>query len=197
MSFPRSDPALFEGLFEHVERYLGPYVSGTSATMPGYNRGFGVSVHRHTTLELVSAATMGVRFQEVDSALPEEFACSVLPGQDAEAAYLVHVAAERVIQTGRGYEFGHGYVNAEPLIPDSRIDCLLMEPNLWVDAAFTHFSGDQAEPVLRFVTVLPAMCVELDALERGHDHAGQMRRMAAAAGVDLRDIYRAPAIGGR
>lgn len=166
-----------------------PRCRATTADSPSASTG--------TTLELVSAATTGVRFQEVDSALPEEFACSVLPGQDAEAAYLVHVAAERVIQTGRGYEFGQGYVNAEPLIPESRIDCLLMEPHPWVDPAFTHFSGGQAEPVLRFVTVLPATRAELAALEHGHDHGEQLWRMAATTGVDLRDIYRPSAISGQ
>lgn len=191
MSFPAADPELFTGLFEtHVEPHLGAYVLGLPPDVMGYNRGFAVSVHRHSALGLVTAATTGVRFQKRTGDLPQEYSCSALPGQEQEAAYLVHVAADRAVRAGRSDDYGGGYLNAEPLIPDSRIAGLLMTRHPWVDSGFDLFHGGREAPVLRFVTVLPATRAEMDAVGGDADPAAALLRTAADRGIDLRDVYR-------
>jgi len=194
MSYPYADPARFEGLIDHVERHLGPVDFAVPASVEGHNRGFAVGVHKHPTIDMVTAASTGVRFQRYDASLPEEFACSALPGQEQEAAYLVHVVADRVVRSGKGYEFGRGYVNAEPLIPGSHVQCLLAVPHPWADEDFSHFRNAQGEAVLQIITLLPLTRPELDSMDPRSDPVEQILSLTEAKGLDVRDIYRDSAV---
>lgn len=192
MSYPHVDPRRYEKLLAHAERHLGPVVSGEGATIDGRNRGFGIGFHEHPEYDMVSLATTGVRFQKITGPCPEEFVISALPGQEQEAAYLLHVVADRAVSSGKGFEYGGGYVNAEPLIPGTGIEFLLASLHPYV-ADFDLFYDDQGELALRYITMIPATRAEFE-LVREHGDDEVLRDLWESRGTELLDIYRPSAI---
>lgn len=142
---------------------------------------------------MVSAATTGVRFQRVEAVLPVECVVSALPEQEDEAAYLVHVGAARVIENGRGYAYGQGYLNAEPLIPGTGIEFLLAWTHLATGPEFDVFHDEYGDPALRFVTFVPATRAEYEQVwaQRGPD---ALFRLWETQGTNLFDLYRPCAV---
>ncbi|GLY81616.1 suppressor of fused domain protein [Actinoallomurus iriomotensis] len=192
MSYPHADPRRYEGLLAHAERHLGPVVRGEGPTIDGRNRGFSIGFHEHPSYAMVSVATTGVRFQKVTGPCPGEFVVSARPGQEQEAAYLLHVVADRAVRSGKGYEYGGGYVNAEPLIPGTAIEFLLASPHPYVDEAFDLFYDDD-ELALRYITLIPATRAEFELVrEHGDDEA--LRDLWESRATDLLDVYRTSAV---
>ena len=195
VSNPHTQPGRYEGLLSHTERYLGPVTHGQGPNgADGRNRGFAIGFHAHPEYPMVSAATTGVRFQHVSALLPEEFVISALPGQEDEAGYLLHVVADRVVRGGTGYEYGGGYVNAEPLIPGTGIEFLLASPHPFVDDGFDVYCDDQGEPALQFITLIPATRAEFDFVRERDNDADELLRLWESRDTDLLDIYRNSAV---
>jgi hypothetical protein len=194
VSFPHSDPRRYEGLLAHTERHLGPvtHAQGPDA-VGGRNRGFAIGFYAHPRYRMVSAATTGVRFQNITALLPQEFVVSVLPGQESEAGYLLHVVTERVVQSGTGHEYGGGYVNAGPLIPGTHIEFLLASHHPFVEDGFDVYHDDRGEPALRFITLIPATRAEFE-LHREHgDDSDALLELWESEDTELLDVYRASA----
>jgi hypothetical protein len=187
-----SDPEHFAGLLEHVERYLGPVAYGLPAEVNGRDRGFAVGVHRHASLSMVTAATTGVRFQPIPAPLPLEFAYSARPGQEDEAAYLVHVFADRAVSTGSEVEYDDGHLTAEPLIPGSSLHGLLAAPHPYADEMFNLFRNDEGELRLQFITLVGVSEAEAAYL-RDHD-TGDLFELWESKDTDLLDVYRVSSI---
>ncbi len=192
VSYPHTDPARYEGLLEHVERYLGTTRYAQSAEIEGRNRGFAVGIHDHPDLPMVSAVTTGVRFQAIQTPLPLEFACSALPGQEDEAAFLVHVFADMTVRNGSEVEYDDGFINDEPLIPGTAIHGLLAAPHPRTDEMFNLFRNDQDELRLQFITLVPVTAAEAEYL-RTHE-TGELFDLWESKGTDVLDIYRPPAL---
>lgn len=192
MSHPQSDPAHFTSLLAHVERHLGPIEYGLPAEINGRDHGFAIGVHRHPELSMVTAATTGVRFQGMPTPLPVEFACSARPGQENEATYLVHVFADRAVSTRSEVEYDDGYLNAEPLIPDSSVHGLLAAPHPYADEMFNLFRDDAGELRLQFITLVGVTDAEVDYL-RDHE-TGDLFDLWRSKDTDLLDVYRPSAV---
>jgi hypothetical protein len=192
VSHSPTDPQRLEGLFEHVERYLGPTRYAQPAEIEGRNRGFAVGIHDHPELSMVTAATTGVRFQPIQSPLPLEFACSARPGQEDEAAYLVHVFADMAVRNGSEVEYDDGFRNDEPLIPGTGIHGLLAAPHPCADEMFNLFRNERDELQLQFITLVPITAPEADYL-REHE-TGELFELWESEGTDLLDLYRASGV---
>ena len=184
----------YEGLLEHAERYLGPVTHAEPADALGYNRGFAIGFHRHPDFEMVSAASTGLRFQDLEFELPEEIVCSVRPGQEDEASYLVHFAASNALQLGKGHGHGSGYRNAEPLIPETQISSLAFSAHPHRPEEFDHFRNADGDPVLRFVTVVPLTEAEFQFVrtEKGGFHG--LMEVWQLNETDILDLYRKSAV---
>lgn len=143
---------------------------------------------------MLSAVTSGVRFQQVTALLPEEFVVSALPDQEFEASYLVHVVAERAISNGQGYEYGGGYVNAEPLIPGTSIEFLLAWPHAFVDEEFDVYRDDDGTAALQYITLIPATRAEFELVHEHNDDPQQLVELWESRDTNLLDLYRTSAI---
>ncbi|MBE1534694.1 suppressor of fused domain protein [Actinomadura algeriensis] len=187
-------PSPYEGLLEHAERYLGPVTHAEPPDVLGHNRGFAIGFHRHPEHDMVSAASTGLRFQDLEFQIPEEIVCSARSGQEREASYLVHVAATSALKNGKGHGHRGGYRNAEPLIPETRISSFAYSPHPHLPAEFDHFRDADGEAVLRFVTVVPMTDPEfLFALDSGDGLSGLMEVWRLDR-TDLLDLHRESAV---
>lgn len=184
----------YEGLLEHVQHHLGPVTHAEPPDLLGYNRGFAIGFHRHPEHDMVSAASTGLRFQDLEFRIPEEIVCSARPGQEREAGYLVHVAATSALKSGRGHGHQGGYRNAEPLIPETEISSFAYSAHPHLPEEFDHFRDAGGAAVLRFVTVLPMTDAEflfvLDEADGLHGLADVWRR----SGTDILDLHRKSAV---
>ncbi|UOX90919.1 suppressor of fused domain protein [Amycolatopsis sp. FBCC-B4732] len=195
MSYPHADPSRFDGLLPHVEHHLGPVTHGQGAQLPGGgNRGFAIGFHGHPTVRMISAATTGVRFQRVAAPLPQEYVVSALPDHEDEAGYLAHVIAREAIERQRGYAYGSGYVNAEPLIPGTGIAFLLAAPHPFADAEFDVYRDDQGEPALQLVTLLPCTRAEFEYVHAHDDDPDVLFDRWRDRDTDILDLYRKSAV---
>ena len=175
-----SDPEVLE----HVERYLGARTHAVAAS------GFSIGVH--SSPSMVSAVTDGIRLRSLQSSLPLEFACSVLPGQEDLAVRLVEMFADSTVRGGAEVEYDDGFVVDEPLVPGSRVHGLLAAPHPYADEMFNLFRDAEGRLSLQFVTLVP-----LTSAEAGHlrDHeTGELFELWKASGADLRDLHRASAV---
>ncbi|RSN67340.1 suppressor of fused domain protein [Actinomadura sp. WAC 06369] len=184
----------YEGLFEHAERYLGPVTHAEPPDVLGFNRGFAIGYHRHPEFEMVSAATTGVRFQDLEFELPEEIVCSARPGQESEAGYLAHVAASNAVKSGRGHGYGGGYRNAEPLIPDTRISAFAHFLHPLLPKEFAYFRNAAGEAALRFVTVVPMTDAEFLFVRDEEEGFSGLMEVWRLNGTDILDLYRKSAV---
>lgn len=182
----------YEGLLEHVEGFLGPVTRAEPPDVLGYNRGFAIGCHRHPEHDMVSAASTGLRFQDLEFEFPEEIVCSARPGQEAEAAYLVHVAAKGAIENGKGHGYGGGYRNAEPLIPETRICGFAYFLHPLLPKEFDYFRDADGTAVLRFVTLVPVTEPEFR-LVQGEGFGG-LREVWKSNDTDILDLYRESAV---
>lgn len=185
-------PSPYAGLLEHMNRHLGEVTHAVPPDVNGHNRGFAIGYHRHASKDMVTAASTGVRFQEVAARLPEEFVCSARPDQEFEASYLVGVVAEAAVRRGRGYEYGGGYLNDEPLIPDSQVVGVVALPHFHMPDDFHIFRDESGESVLQIIGLVPVTLPE-------HEFMNEQRIQGLVArwreqGTDLLDIYRASAV---
>lgn len=182
----------YEGLLDHVHRHLGPVSHAQQPDALGYNRGFAIGLHRHPEHEMVSAATTGVRFQEVAAELPAEFVCSARPGQETEAAFLLSTVADKVVQSGSGHNMGDGYRNEKPWIPGTQISSLVFGTHPYVADEFHAFRNTEGKVVLRLITLIPLTDPEfLFALDKGYP---DMVETWKDMGTDLLDLYRPSAV---
>ncbi|MFD0851196.1 suppressor of fused domain protein [Actinomadura adrarensis] len=184
----------YEGLLEHAEYYLGLVTHGERPDVLGYNRGFAIGFHRHPEYDMVSAASTGLRFQDLEFEIPEEIVCSARPGQEQEASYLVHVAAVNALKNGKGHGHGGGYRNAEPLIPETRISAFAHSAHPHLPTEFDHFRNADGEPVLRFVTVLPMTDPEFLFVMDAKDGLHDLMEVWRLNRTDILDIYRESAV---
>lgn len=190
MENPKVNPDRFARLLAHAEQHLGPVTSGEGPGIYGHNRGFGVGFHLHPEFPMLSAATTGVRFQDIIADLPQEFVVSARPDQQDEAAYLVHVAAEQVIRNGRGYALGRGYVNAEPLIPGTAIEFLLAWTHPHAEDHFDLYRDEHGTPTLQYITLIPATRAEFEHVRAHDDDPGALLELWESREPDLLNIYR-------
>jgi hypothetical protein len=141
---------------------------------------------------MISAVTTGVRFQAIQSPLPLEFACSALPDQEDEAAFLVHVFADMAVRDGSEVEYDDGFMNDEPLIPGTSIYGLLAAPHPRADEMFNMFRNDKDELQVQFITLVPVTTEEAEYLQT-HE-TGDLFDLWATKGTDLLDLYRPSAL---
>jgi hypothetical protein len=184
----------YEGLLEHAERYLGPVFRAEPPDVLGYNRGFAIGLHRHPEQDMVSAASTGVRFQDLEFEFPEEIVCSARPGQEQEASYLVHVAARNALENGKGHGYGGGYRNAEPLIPDTLICGLAYYLHPLLPVEFNYFRDADGEALLRFVTVVPITEPEFQFVRNDENGFNGLMDVWRAGNTDILDLYRKSAV---
>ncbi|MFI0354225.1 suppressor of fused domain protein [Actinomadura sp. 9N407] len=184
----------YEGLLDHAERYLGAVTHGEPPDVGGYNRGFAIGFHRHPEHDMVSAASTGLRFQDLDFQLPEEVVCSARPGQEREAGYLVHVVAELALKDGKGHGHGGGYRNAEPLIPETQISSLAYSVHPQLPEEFNHYNDADGAPVLRFVTLIPMTDPEFRFVLADNDGLQGLMEVWRTNRTDILDLYRRSAV---
>ena len=168
----------------HIERYLGR----SRGTRPGGSRAFTVGLHDHPSLSMVTALTDGMRSQSLRSPLPLEFACSVRPGQEEDAARLVEVFADLTVRAGSEVEYDDGFLVEEPLVPGTAIRGLLAAPHPYADEMFNLFRDADGELSLQFVTLVPLTGPE-GAHLRDHE-TGELFELWESAGTDLLDLHR-------
>jgi Suppressor of fused protein (SUFU) len=175
------------GVRDHVERYLG-----RTRRTRGTGLGFAISVHDHPSLPMVSAVTDGMRSRTTLSPLPLEFACSVRPGQEEDAARLVETFADLAARGNAEVEYDDGFLVEEPLIPGTAVRGLLAAPHPYADEMFNLFRDGSGELRLQFVTLVPVTAPEGRYL-RDHE-TGELSELWESAGTDLLDLHRASAI---
>jgi hypothetical protein len=166
----------------HVERYLGTRTRAVAVS------GFSIGVHASPSM--VSAVTDGMRFRSLQSSLPLEFACSVLPGQEDLAVRLVEMFADSAGDTE--VEYDDGFVVGEPLVPGSALRGLLAAPHPYADEMFNLFRDADGGLRLQFVTLVPLTGPEARHL-RDHE-TGELFELWKASGTDLLDLHRASAV---
>ncbi len=188
-----ADPDRYAGLSAHTERYLGSATHGEGPKTEGRSRRFTIGFHTHPRFGMVSAVTTGVRSQNLTTDLPQEFVVSALPDQRDEAAYLLHVVADRVVVGGRGYEYGRGYINIEPLIPGSGIEFLLAWTHPYTEEGFDLYRDEHDEPALRYITLIPATRAEFE-FARDRDDPLPLLELWESHETHLLDIYRSSAV---
>lgn len=176
------------GVAGHVERYLGR----SRGARPADSRGYAIGLHDHPSLSMVTALTDGMRSQSLPSPLPLEFACSVRPGQEEEAARLVEVFADLTVRGGSEVEYDDGFLVEEPLVPGTAIRGLLAAPHPYADEMFNLFRDAKGELSLQFVTLVPLTGPE-GAYLRDHE-TGELFELWSAAGTDLLDLQRSSAV---
>ncbi|MDN3358874.1 suppressor of fused domain protein [Actinomadura sp. DC4] len=173
----------------HAERYLGrarPAVAG------GRTLGVAIVLHDHATLSMVTALTDGMRTRSVASPLPLEFACSVRPGQEDEAARLVEMFADLTVRDGSEVEYDDGFLVEEPLVAETSIRGLLAAPHPYADEMFNLYRDAEGELRLQFVTLVPLTAAE-GAYLRDHE-TGELFELWESAGTDLLDLHRSSAV---
>ena len=168
----------------HVERYLGPRTRAVAVS------GFSIGVH--SSPSMASAVTEGMRFRSLQSSLPLEFACSVLPGQEDLAVRLVEMFADSTVRSGAEVEYDDGLVVDEPLVPGSQVRGLLAAPHPYADEMFNLFRDAEGRLRLQFVTLVPLTSAEARHL-RDHE-TGELFELWESSGTDLLDLHRASAI---
>jgi hypothetical protein len=176
-------------LAAHVERYLGR----SRGTRPA-DRSLGITIglHDHPSLSMVTALTDGMRSRSPRSPLPLEFACSVRPGQEEDAARLVEVFADLTVRDGSEVEYDDGFLVEEPLVPGTAIRGLLAAPHPYADEMFNLFRDAGGELSLQFVTLVPLTGPE-GAHLRAHE-TGELFELWESAGTDLLDLHRSSAV---
>lgn len=182
----------YEGLMEHAERFLGPQTHAEPPDFLGYDRGFAVGFFRNSEHDMVSAASSGLRSQDLEFAFPEEIVCSARPGQEEEAGYLVHVAAEAAIENGKGHGYGGGYRNAELLIPESQISGFAYFLHPLLPTEFNYFRNADGTAVLRFVTLVPVAEPEFRFIQ--DEGFNKMIEVWRGNATDNFDLYRESAV---
>jgi Suppressor of fused protein (SUFU) len=141
---------------------------------------------------MVSAVTEGMRFRSLQSSLPLEFACSVLPEQEDLAVRLVEMFADSTVRSGAEVEYDDGFVVDEPLVPESLVRGLLAAPHPHADEMFNLFRDAGGELRLQFVTLVPVTKAEARYL-RTHE-TGELFELWESSGTDLLDLHRASAV---
>lgn len=177
----------FDGLAEHLERYLGPARAGRAG-----DGDIGVDVHRHPDLPMITAATTGVRFRTLDTPLPIEFACSAHPGHEDDATHLAHLFADMAVQSGAEVEYDDGFINDEPLVPGTEISGLLAAPHPYADEMFNLFRTPTGELQLQFITLIPITAPEAAYLD--DNETSDLFDRWQAEKTDLLDLHRASAV---
>jgi hypothetical protein len=179
-------------LARHVERYLGRSRGTRLAEADGRSLRYAIGLHDHPSLSMVTALTDGMRSQSPQSPLPLEFACSVRPGQEEEAARLVEMFADLTVRGGSEVEYDDGFLVEEPLVPGTSIQGLLAAPHPYADEMFNLFRDAKGELSLQFVTLVPLTGPE-GAHLRDHE-TGELFELWESAGTDLLDLHRASAV---
>jgi len=184
----------YEGLLDHAKRYLGPVTHGEPPDVLGYNRGFAIGFHRHPEYEMVSAASTGLRFQDLEFEVPEEIVCSARPGQEREASHLVHFAATSAIKAGKGHGYGNGYHSSKPLIPETEISGVIFHIHPYLPGEFNLFRNAEGKTVLRFVTVVPLTEPELHFILDEKDGYKGLLEVWHLNRTDVLDLHRQSAV---
>ncbi|MGK3208465.1 hypothetical protein ABFJ78_45575 [Amycolatopsis sp. MEPSY49] len=135
-----------------------------------------------------------MRFQQIDASLPQEFVVSAVPEHVDEAGYLAHVIAGEAIGRRRGYAYGGGYVNAEPLIPGTGIAFLLAAPHPFAGEEFDLYRDDRGEPALRFITLLPCTLDEFTFVREHDGDPAALFDVWESRETDILDLYRESAV---
>jgi hypothetical protein len=184
----------YKGLLDHAERYLGPVTHAEPPDVLGYNRGFAIGFHRHPEHEMVSAASTGLRFQDLEFQIPEEIVCSARPGQERGASHLVHFAATSAVKNGEGHGHGSGYRNAEPLIPGTRISSLAYSTHPHLPDEFDHFHNADGQAMLRFITIVPMTDPEFRFVLAEKDGLHGLMELWRLNRTDILDLHRESAV---
>ncbi|WP_329072555.1 suppressor of fused domain protein [Amycolatopsis sp. NBC_01480] len=147
---------------EHLTRHLG---AGEVDTRIG-----NVEIWRHERPEFVSFATHGLAGLPIAAVYPQEFVCSVKPGQDGAALYIVRATLELVLQGRRGLVNNQIIPNGQPLLARTDISGILVGPHPYLEDTFSVvFDGDR-QVLAEIMTLIPLTSTEIArASEAGAD----------------------------
>ncbi|AOS65114.1 suppressor of fused domain protein [Actinoalloteichus hymeniacidonis] len=187
-----ADQGKFDGLLQHIERYAGQFRDAEGPDALGANRGFGLGVYEHPEYDMFTVVSNGVRFQQITSLLPEEFACSLIAEEQGFARGLVHMIAEASVQGGEGLEYDRLIRFPELIIPESRVQGVLACPHPYLSDEFDVFTDNAERPVLQLITLIPLLSAEVDFIAAEGPTALQQRW--SDQGTNLLSVYRQPAV---
>ena len=149
-----------EAIRRHLDRFLG---KSSDAGAVG-----GVTLWEFSRPEFVSVATVGISALPVVAPFPQEIVCSVLPGQQGAAHFLVAQLAGMVTAAAAGLINDDVIPNGGVLLTGTQMCGVLVGGHPFLSDGFDVLGTPP--DVVEFMTVIPVTQPELD--------------LAAAAGVN-------------
>ncbi|GAA4536476.1 suppressor of fused domain protein [Amycolatopsis samaneae] len=132
---------------DHFTRHLG---DGTVAEQLG-----GVAIWRHERPEFVSFATHGLADKPITAIYPQELVCSVQPGQDGAALFLLRTTLELILRGNRGLVNNQVIPNGEPLLARTSITGILVSSHPYLEDTFEAVFDTDRRVVAEIMTLIP------------------------------------------
>lgn len=160
----------FAGFLPQIAEHLGPVQWVEEAAAHGANRGFAVLYLRAPGSEVGSAATNGLRFQNIKVVFPQELCCTLLAEQEETAHKIVVQVAQMILEGGAGVTTGAVIPGHQPLAADSEMVGVVCADHPFADAEFDTVRDADGNTEMQIITLIPATAAELAlATERGTD----------------------------
>jgi len=182
----------FGGFVAHLERHLGTLRGAEGPEAEGRNRGYSIAFFERSDPGIISAASNGIRFQDVTSIMPEELVCTLRHDQENVARYLVNVVSSMVIGSGNGIEYDQIIKNDQPLIPQTEIQAILAASSPYFGTEFDLLRDGRGNPELQIITLIPITLAEAEYAEENEPE--DLFEEWQGSRTNLLDVRRASAI---
>lgn len=150
-------------LSEHLTRFLGEL---TDSERPGDD----IELRRYERSEFVTFTTAGLSTLPITAVYPQELVCSVQPGQDGAARYVVQATLDLILAARRGVVDGQVMTNDQPLLAQTEITAVLVGSHPYLDDDFNIVFNDQRNVLAELMTLIPITSPEANrAQELGLD----------------------------
>lgn len=169
----------------HFDRVLGQ----DGAVVPevlGGNDHVGVLAYADTHDPIVHCVTLGACELEIAALHRCEFVCSVRPGQQEAARFLLTSTVDIALRGGR-MVLGSTITNASALLARTDIRGVLLTSGMWFEDLDLVVDTD-GRIALHVITLLPLTGTDIAYLD-GHD-PHQLEEMLEVTGADVLDIAR-------
>jgi len=120
-----------------------------------------VEIWRHERPEFVSFATHGLAALPITAVYPQELVCSVKPGQDGAALYIVRATLELVLQSRRGLVNNQIIPNGQPLLARTDISGVLVGTHPYLEDTFSVVFDGERRVLAETMTLIPLTSKEV------------------------------------
>lgn len=169
--------------YRHFQHILGPIaVREQTEDRPG-----GLRILSFVSRHQVDCVTVGLDQMSIDALHPAELLCTVLPGQEEAATYLLDMTIGAAVNGGFPLILGSVLQNETPLLAGTDIYGALLTTCLWTPELDILRDSDGAI-ALHVIGVLPLTGEEIDWIEANGSDA--FDEVIESTAVDLMDVTR-------